>query len=134
MSKPPELSASARAWMFTITSSPSATGPVSRGYATHGAPSTSIRTSPSARDTTAVTRPRLSVSIAGDVDQLERDLDHPLEILDRDALVRRVDVLHPVRQVETGEPPLVEDVRVRGAAAQPVARRIAGPRGRGVRE
>ncbi len=34
------------ACVLTTTSSPSATGPVSRGYATHGRPSTSSRTSP----------------------------------------------------------------------------------------
>src|ERR671934_86098 len=82
-----------------------------------------MRASPSARETTAVTRPRLSVSIAGDVDERERDLDHALEIVDGDAFVGGVDVLHPVRQVETGEPALVEDVRVRGTAAEAIAER-----------
>ncbi len=45
-SKPPEPSPSSRACMLTSTSSPSATGPVRRGYATHGSPSTSRRTRP----------------------------------------------------------------------------------------
>src|SRR2546425_5535669 len=83
-----------------------------------------MRASPSSRETTAVTSPRLSVSIARDVHQRERHLDHPLEVLDRDALVGRVDVLHAVRQVEAGEPALVEDVRVRRAAAQSVGGRV----------
>src|SRR5919197_981738 len=92
----------------------------------HGTPSTSIRANPSARDVTALTRPRLSVSIPRDVDQRERDLDQALEVVDGDALVCGVDVLHPVREVETGETALVEDVRVGGAAAEAVARRVAG--------
>ena len=58
-----------------------------------------------------------------DVDERQRDVDHPLEIVDRDPLVRRVDVLHAVGEVETPQPALVEHVRVGGAPAQPVARR-----------
>src|SRR6266545_2948310 len=100
----------------------------------HGTPSTSIRASPSARETTAVMCPRLSVSIASDVDQRERDLDHALEIVDRDAFVGRVDVLHPVRKVEAGKAALVEDVRIGGSAAQPVAWRVAGPLERRMRD
>src|SRR4051794_25629259 len=111
---------------MTSTSSPSATGPVRRGYAMHGAPSTSSRARPSARETTAVTRPRLSVSIAGDVEERERDLDHPLEVVDRDALVRRMDVLHAVREIEARQAALVEDVRVGRAAAEAVARYVPG--------
>ena len=45
-SKPPDPSSSSRACVLTITSSPSATGPVSRGYATQGRPSTSTRERP----------------------------------------------------------------------------------------
>src|SRR2546423_13334216 len=123
-SKPPDPSSSSRACTLTITSSPSETGPVRRGYATQGTPSTSMRANPSARDTIAVTRPRLSVSIPRDVDERERDLDHSLQVLDRDPFVRRVDVLHPVREVQAGEPALVEDVRVGRAAAEAVARRV----------
>src|SRR5205085_3376009 len=124
MSKPPEPSASSRAWTFTRTSSPSATGPVSRGYATHGAPSTSRRASPSCRSTTAVTRPRrrLSIGFARNVDECKRHVHHAFEILDSDALVWRVDVLHPVREVQTAQSTFVEDVRVGGPAAQCVVR------------
>src|SRR3954469_16665881 len=88
----------------------------------HGAPSTSSRARPSTRETPAVTPPRLRVSIAGDVEERERDLDHPLEVVDRDPLVRRVDVLHAVREIEAREAALVEDVRVGRAAAEAVAR------------
>ena len=45
-SKPPEPSPSSRACVLTSTSSPSATGPVRRGYAMQGSPSTSRRTRP----------------------------------------------------------------------------------------
>src|SRR5439155_20891565 len=98
-----------------------------------GAPSTSMRASLSWRSTTAVTRPRLSVSISSDIHEGERDLDHALEVVDSDPLVRGVDVLHPVGQVQAGEPALVEDVRVGGPAAEPVARRVAGALESGVR-
>src|SRR5947207_348067 len=84
-----------------------------------------MRASPSTRATTAVTRPRLSVSILRDVDQRERDLDHALEVVDGDAFVRRVDVLHPVREIETGEPALVEDVGVGGTTTEAVTGREA---------
>src|SRR5215475_652399 len=100
----------------------------------HDTPSTSSRASPPARDTIAVTRPRLSVSIVRDVEQCEGDLDHALEVVDGDALVRRVDVLHAVGEVEAGETALVEDVRVGRAAAESVARRVARPLERGVRD
>src|SRR5919109_2792407 len=117
-----------------MTSSPSATGPVSLGYATQGEPSTSSRARPSARATTAVTRPRLSVSITSDVDEGERHLHHALEILDGDPFVGCVDVEHAVGEVEAGEAALVEDVRVGGAAAQPVAGRVAAALERDVRD
>src|ERR687888_1281032 len=98
-------------------------------------PSTSIRTSPSYRSTTAETRPRLSVrAIAGAVDERERHLDHAVEVLDRDPLVGRVDVLHPVREVEALQAALVEDVCVRRTAAEPVARGVPGALERGVRQ
>src|SRR5262245_10130625 len=132
-SKPPLPSSSSRAWTLTITSSPSATGPVSRGYATHGVPSTSMRASPSTRSTIAETRPRLSVSIARYVHERERDLDHPLEVADRDPLVRGVDVLHAVREVEARETALVEHVRVSGTAAEPVVRLVAAALERSMR-
>src|SRR5690348_3229611 len=125
-SNPPEPSSSARASTFTRTSSPSATGPVRRGYATHGTPSTSTRASPSARETTAVMRPRLTLSIARDVEKSERHFDHALEILDGDALVRRVNVLHAVREVEARKPAFVEDVCVGRAPAERIARGVTG--------
>src|SRR6266496_5151894 len=81
----------------------------------HGTPSTSSRTSPSCRSAIAVTLPRLSES---GIDQRQRDVDHRVEVCDRDPLVRRVDVLHPVREIEALKPSLVEDVRVRRAPAQ----------------
>src|SRR4029453_13172879 len=95
-SNPPDPSDSARAWSFTSTSSSTATGPVSRGYAMQGSPSTSRRTSPSCRSRIAVTRPRLSPS---GIDQRKRDVDHRVDVGDRDVLVGGVDVRHPVRGV-----------------------------------
>src|SRR6266568_8610047 len=85
-----------------------------------------MRASPSTRDTTAVTRPRLSVSISGDIDERERHLDHALEVVDGDAFVRGVDVLHPVREVQAGEAALVEHVGIGGSAAEAVTRREPG--------
>src|SRR6476661_5868304 len=134
MSKPPVPSSNSRACVLTITSSPSATGPVRLGYATQRTPSTSIRERPSTRSTTAVTRPRLSVSIASGRDEREGHFDHPLEICDGDAFVGRVDVLHAVRQIEAREASLVEDVRIRRAAAQPVRRLVAALLERGMRD
>src|SRR5437588_1128271 len=67
------------------------------------------------------------------VHERQRHLDHVLEVRAGDRLVRRVDARHPVREVHAGKAMLVEDVRVRGAAAQRVARREPAPleRGRG---
>jgi len=50
--------------------------------------------------------------LARDVDDRQGDADHVLEIVDRDSLVRRVDVLHAVGQIQAAEPVLVEHVRV----------------------
>src|SRR5690242_9188382 len=98
MSKPPEPSSSSRAWTLTSTSSPSATGPVNDGYATHATPSTSRRTSASTRSRTAETRPRLRLSgIGRGVDERKRHLDHLVQVGDGDPLVGGVDVRHPVR-------------------------------------
>src|SRR5207245_1316567 len=95
-SNPPEPSPRARAWTLTTTSSPSATGPVSRGYATQGAPSTSRRTRPSNRSPTAVTRPRRRLRVTTRrVHERQRHLDHPVQVVDGDLLVGRVDVRHP---------------------------------------
>src|SRR5262245_30475133 len=120
-SNPPEPSPSARACTFTSTSSPTSTRPVRRGYATHDSPSTSIRVSPSSSSTIAVTVPRRRLSgirLAGHVHEGERDVHHPLEVRDRDPFVGRVDVDHPVGEIDAGEPTLVEDVRIRAAPAQ----------------
>ena len=90
----------------------------------HGTPSTSIARALVALDDRGdAAAPKRS--IASGVDQRERHVDHPLEVVDGDPLVGRVDVLHPVREVEAREPALVEDVRVGRAAAEPVARRVA---------
>src|SRR5438034_3428226 len=129
-SKPPEPSPRSRACTFTSTSSPNSTGPVRPGYATHASPSTSIRASPSTSSTIAVTVPRRRLSgirLAGHVHERERDVDHPLQVLYRDVLVGRVDVGHAVREVDAGEPTLVEDVRVRPSAAQRERRLESGP-------
>ena len=48
------------------------------------------------------------------LDDRERHLDHGVEIGDRDPLVRRMDVGHPVREIHAGKAALVEDVRVGG--------------------
>src|SRR4029453_12644197 len=97
-----------------------------------GMPSTSRRVSPAARPMTALTRPSLSVSIARHVEERERHLDHALQVVNGDAFVGRVDVLHAVREVETRKPALVEDVCVGGSAAEPVVRRVPGTLERGV--
>src|SRR3990172_4225759 len=89
----------------------------------HGSPSTSSRTSSGCRSSTAVTTPRRRLSaIARGVHEPERDVDHPLEILDGDVLVWGVDLRHAVGEIDAGEPPLVEDVRVGGAARKAGAR------------
>ena len=69
--------------------------------------------SPPARRFWPATRPR------GFVDQRQRDVDHPLEVGDGDPLGRRVDVDHPVREVDAREAALVEHVGVSGAAGRP---------------
>src|SRR5207244_1611024 len=121
MWKPPDPSPRSRDWTLTSTSSPSAAGPVSRGNARHGSPSTSRRTHPSFRSTTDVTVPRRRLSAtaalggrcARGVHERECDVDHALEVGDADLLGRGVDVRHPIREVEASETPLVEDVCVR---------------------
>src|SRR4051812_46779292 len=90
----------------------------------HATPSTSSRTSSSCSSAIAVTMPRLSES---GIDQRERHVDHRLEICNGDPLVGRVDVDHPVREIEALQPALVEDVGVRRAAAQDEANLAAGP-------
>src|SRR5258708_1327537 len=55
-------------------------------------------------------------------EERECDLDHRLDVRDGDVLVRRVDLGHPVRQVDALEAALVEDVRVGGAAREGVVR------------
>src|SRR5437868_13283466 len=60
----------------------------------------------------------------GDLDERERDLDHAVEIGDRDVLVRRVDVGHAVREVYAAQAALVERVRVCGASRQRVSHRV----------
>src|SRR2546430_6616973 len=133
-SKPPEPRPSSRPWTLTTTSSPSATAPVRAGKATHASPSTSQRTRPSCSSAIAVTVPRRRLSaIARDLHERERDVNHPLEVRDGDPLVGRVDVRHPVREVEALQAALIEDVRIGAAAAEPVGRLKARPlqRGRG---
>ena len=68
------------------------------------------------------------------VDERERHVDHRVEVLDGDALVGRVDVGHPVREIHAAPAALVEDVRVGGAARQRVRRRVAAALERGGRE
>jgi hypothetical protein len=70
-----------------------------------------------------VTLPRLSES---GIDESQRHVDHPLQVRDGDPLVRGVDVDHAVREVQALEAALVEDVRVRAAAREAVARLEAG--------
>src|SRR5215212_2617847 len=126
-SKPPDPSPSARACTLTTTSSPTSTSPVVRGYATHGEPSTSSRTRSPRCSVTAVTCPRLSES---GIEERERHVDHRFEIGDRDVLVRRVDLGHPVREVDALEAALVEDVGVGGATRERVRDVEAGARER----
>src|SRR5437763_9420959 len=85
-----------------------------------GSPSTSSRTSPSCRSTSAVTAPRRRLRGTRLLEERERDVDHPLQVGDGDVLVRSVDLGHPVREVQAGEPARVEDVRVRAAARERV--------------
>src|SRR6266545_813959 len=109
MSKPPDPSPSSRALALTITSSPSSTRPVSRGYAMHGTPSTSQRTSSGSSSTIAVTRPRLSDSC---IEERHGNVDHGAEVVDGDVLVGRVDLCHAVGEHDARNAALVEDVRV----------------------
>src|SRR3989337_1456567 len=82
-------------------------------------PSTSSLTSPSRRSTIAETVPRLRLScISGGIDQSQRHIDHGLDVVDGDVLVGRVDLGHPVREMEAREAARLEDVRVRAAAGQ----------------
>src|SRR6187551_2282459 len=113
---PPDPSPSSTAWTFTSTSSPSATGPVTPGYATQGRPSTSSRTSPSWRSVTPVTEPRRRLSTAGGLDELERDVEHRLEVGNGDVLGRGVHQHHPVGEVHARNATRVEHVRVGSAA------------------
>src|SRR5581483_1026558 len=86
--------------------------------------------SPQRSSVTAIRLPLQATSeesgCTGDVDERERDLDHAVEIGDRDVLVRRVDVRHAVRKVDTAQAALVERVRVGGASRQGVAHRVPG--------
>src|ERR687897_2536028 len=61
-------------------------------------------------------------ALARNIDERERHVDHALEVGDRDVLVRRVDLHHPVREVHTFLAALVEDVRIRTAAREPELR------------
>src|SRR6478736_3411684 len=133
-SNPPEPSPRSRACVLTTTSSPSATGPVSCGYATQARPSTSTRASPSCRSCTAVTTPRRRLSGTRFLEERERDVHHRLEVGDRDVLVRAVDVRHPVREIDAGEAAQDEDVRVRPAAAERVDGLVTRALERGARE
>ena len=67
-------------------------------------------------------------------DERRRQVDHRLEIGDGDALVRAVEVVDAVRDVEAAQAALVEDVRVSRAARQAVADLVAAARQRGRRE
>src|SRR5438067_111248 len=85
---------------------------------------------------TAVTWPRrrLSIQRARDVHESERNVDHPFEVVDSNALVRCVDILHSVRKVEAAQPTLVEDIRVCSATAEAVGRHKAAALQRRVRD
>ena len=85
----------------------------------HAIPSTSSRTSPVA----ALGSPRRRPAPKAErhprrIDQRQRHLDHRVEVGDGDVLVGGVDLHHPVRQVQAGQPLRVEDVRVGAAAGQ----------------
>src|SRR5438874_9954506 len=97
-------------------------------------PSTSNRTSPSCRSSTAVTAPRRRLSGTRLLDERERDVDHRLEVGDGDVLLRAVDLRHSVREVQTGQTAHVEDVRVRAASGEGKARLAARALERGPRE
>src|SRR5688500_12829229 len=110
MSKPPLPSPRSAAATLTITSSPVATGPVRRGYATAGrgplpsSSSTVSLVSLSSTDSTDETRPRRSLSMEGGVlDQAQRDGQHLLQRRRADPLVRRVVVLDADRQVQAAQ-------------------------------
>ena len=57
-------------------------------------------------------------SSSGGVEQREGHIDHGLQVGDGDVLVGRVDVRHPVRQVDALEAAIVEDVGVGGASRE----------------
>src|SRR5262245_1845467 len=81
-------------------------------------PSTSSSTSDARRSATAVTSPRRRLRGTRLLEQGERDVDHPIEVRDGDVLLGAVDLGHPVREVQAGEPAHVEDVRVGAAAGE----------------
>src|ERR671934_138051 len=89
-----------------------------------GRPSTSSRTSPSSRSVMAVTLPRRRLSaMARELDELEGDAEHALQVGDCDALVGRVHLQHSVGEVDAAQAARVEDVCVRAAAGVDRARR-----------
>src|SRR5205823_10880712 len=75
--------------------------------------------SPQRSSVTASSRPCQTVSAASGctrtLDERDGDVDHRLEVGDRDPLVGGVDVGHPVGEVHAAETALVERVRVGGA-------------------
>src|SRR6476620_11726716 len=66
------------------------------------------------------------LNLASRLDERERHLDHLLQVGNRDPLFRRVDVRHPVREVDALEATFVEDVRVRAPAGEDEAGLAAG--------
>src|SRR5215212_1015789 len=135
-SKPPEPSLRSRAWALTITSSPSWHGPtrVVSAWAGRTSPSTSTSIRCQGAGASAlVTTPRRSLSIGllhGGVEEGERDVEHPVERLDADALVGLVRVLGAVREVQAREAGGNQRVRIRAAARDDVAARVpAGAQG-----
>src|SRR3954451_18441524 len=87
-----------------------------------GRASTSSRTRPAWGSVTAVTDPRRRLSIPCRVDELERDVEHRLEVGNGDVLGRGVDLHHPVGEIDARNAARVEDVRVGPAAAVDRAR------------
>src|SRR5262249_48772312 len=65
-------------------------------------------------------------------DQCDGDVDHRLQVRDRDPLVRAVEVVDAVREIEAAETAVVEHVRVCRAAREVVAHLVtATPEGLG---
>src|SRR5918992_6141783 len=78
-----------------------------------------------------VTVPRRRLSTPGDLDELERDAQHRVQVGYGDFLFGRMHVRHAVCEVDAGQPARVEDIRVRPTPDLHRSRSEPGPLERG---